>query len=137
MCILVHRGTAVRTTYWRDDITDLHARASAVVAAPAAVERMSARTAARCLSGIVGLIARRWTADEMQYVCAELVRYDRAWLTSLSVLPSSHGRVSEPMQLLAVVARGLLPIAGVENLRAAVSYWASETDPAQWQALVE
>lgn len=123
------------TLYWKDTISDLRARALAVSAAPVDA-KMSARTAAACLSGIVGLISRRWTNDVMQRTCAELVRHDPTWATSFGMLPQVNGSVSEPIQLLAVVARSLLPIAGADNLRAALSFWASEDDPATWLSVV-
>lgn len=121
--------------YWKDKIDDLRERAGAVAAAPVDA-KMSARTAAACLSGIVSLISRRWTTDVMQRTCAEIVRHEATWSSSFGMLPQVNGSVSEPVQLLAVVARSLLPIAGADNLRAALSFWASEDDPAAWLAVV-
>lgn len=126
---------ASRTTYWKDDIDDLRDRAQSVTTEPTDQVSMSARTAAACLSGIVGLIARRWTIDVMQRTCAELARHQIAWESSLGRLPVVNGIVSEPMQLVAVVARSILPLAGVANLRAALSFWASEDDPAVWNTV--
>lgn len=126
---------SVATLHWKNTIDDLRSRAMAVSTAPADTS-MSARTAAACLSGIVGLISRRWTSDVMQRACAELVRHEPTWTSSFGRMPLENGFVSEPVQLLAVVARSLLPIAGAENLRAALSFWASEDDPAAWLTVV-
>jgi hypothetical protein len=98
---------------------------------------MSSRTAAQCLSGVVSLIAQRFGAARMQAACAELVRFDQAWTTSFGVLPCADGYVAEPIELLATVARGLLPLAGASALRAALSYWATESDPAAWMNLAK
>jgi hypothetical protein len=123
--------------YWKDEINDLRARASVVTAGPAALERLSARTCARCLMGVISLISRRWTTDMMQRTCAELVRFDAAWGSSFGRLPiDASGTPSEPMQLLAVVARSLLPLAGADNVRAALSFWATEDDVGAWTSVV-
>jgi hypothetical protein len=120
--------------YWKDEIEDLTARAAEVTAS-IDESKMSARTAARCLSGICGLVARRWTVDEMQRTCAELVRHERAWATSFGDLPHVNGIVHERTQLVVVVARALLPLAGPANVRSALSFWATESDPAVWAAV--
>ncbi len=122
---------------WKTDITDLMDRARAVTDAPANdTGTMSARTAAACLSGIVGLVSRRFGVDAMQRTCAELVRYQTAWSTSFGLLPIGHdGVVGESVQLIAVVARSLLPLAGPKNLRDALAFWAIETDPAVWNQI--
>lgn len=127
----------MQPAHWKTAIDDLRDRARAVMAAPAAdTGSMSSRTAAACLVGIVGLVSRRWSVDVMQRACADLVRHQMSWATSFGVLPALHdGMIAEPTQLIAVVARSLLPIAGAENLRAALAFWASEDDPAVWQTL--
>ena len=122
-------------TYWKDKIDDLRNRALSVTSAPVETGIMSARTAAACLSGIVGLVARRWTTDEMQRTCAELARFEPAWTSSLGRLPHTNGLVSEQTTLVAVVGRSLFPLAGADNLRAALAFWASEDDPAAWQSI--
>lgn len=125
------------TLHWKDDIADLKNRAAAVLAAPDDSARMSARTAAAVLAGICGLISRRWTQDHMQRTCAELVRFDDAWISSFRILPvdPKSRLVTEATQLLSAVARALIPLAGVDNLRAALSFWASEDDPAVWTTI--
>jgi len=125
-------------TYWKDKIDDLRDLASCVLVASDTQEKLSARTAARCLMGVVSLVARRWTMDEMQRTCAELVRSEKVWETSFGLLPlEPNGIPSERTQLIAVVARSLLPLAGPENVRAALSFWATETDPGVWTSLVD
>lgn len=122
--------------YWRDDIDDLRNRAAGILDLPQAAERLSARTCARCLVGVVSLISRRWTVDEMQRTCAELARHDDAWATSFGRLPlERNGHPSEQTLLLTVVARALIPLAGADAVRAALSFWATENDPGVWTAL--
>ncbi len=126
------------THYWKTQADDLRRRSVDVLEQPIAAELMTARMAAKVLSGIVGLISRRWSKDLMQRTAADLVRHDGAWSTSLRDLPCAHGEeVAEPMMLMAVVARSLLPMAGVKNVRAALSFWATEDDPGTWQSVVE
>ena len=120
--------------HWKDHIDDLRTRAESVRVATGPAS-MSPRTAAACLAGICGHISRKHSVDEMQRACAELVRFEKAWATSFGQLPHTDGRVSEATQLLACVARGLIPVAGASAVRDALSFWAVETDPAEWQAV--
>jgi hypothetical protein len=97
---------------------------------------LSARTAARLLFGAIGLVAARHGVGVMQSTCAELVACDAAWATRFGTLPrGADGRVAEPMVLISGMARGILPMAGAERLQAALAFWASEQDPAVWQAM--
>lgn len=123
--------------HWKNQIDDLRGLAQSVRTAPAPQgQTMSARTAAACLSGIIGLVSRKWSVDVMQQTCAEVVRCRDAWATSFGLLPAGYdGRVTESTQLIAVVARSLLPLAGAEAVRDALAFWASEDDPAIWQAV--
>lgn len=122
---------------WNIETSDLRSRAVAVLR-PDVAGQMSARTAARCLSGVVNLIAQRWGVLPMHRACADLARHDAAWRTSFAQLPTdAGGHVAEPVQLLAVVARGILSLAGAENMRAALSFWASERDPAIWASVAD
>jgi hypothetical protein len=99
--------------------------------------RMSARTAAQALFGAVGLASARHGVDAMQKACADLVRSEAAWATKFGTLPRDHtGRVSEELSLIACMARGLLPLAGADRLRAALAFWATEDDPAMWRQMV-
>jgi hypothetical protein len=115
---------------------DLKTQALAVTS-PQAPQSLSARTAARCLLGVASLIARTWDNEVMRRTFADLVRYDAAWESNFGRLPSVNGHVSEPMRMLATVARGFLPLAGVENMRAALSFWATEDDPRIWQSVTD
>lgn len=97
---------------------------------------MNARTAAQVLSGVMGIIVVRFDLSTMQRTCAELVRHSPSWATNLGRLPSgADGRVADAMQLVATVARGVLPLCGKAALRQALSYWATESDPASWACL--
>jgi hypothetical protein len=120
----------MRDLYWKDNVDDLRKKAVEVTAPSAASSSVSARQAAAILSGICALIARRWTVDEMQRTCAALARQEPFAFGRLPAEP--NGLVSEPMALLASVARAVLPLAGATNLRAALSFWATEEDPAVW-----
>lgn len=125
-------------THWKTQAADLHRLAQSVHDVPVGTERMSARTCARCLSGIVSLVSRRWSVDLMQATCAELVRHDDAWGTTMVSLPvGERGESTEATQLIAVVARALIPVAGAANVRAALSFWATEDSPTAWTAIVQ
>jgi hypothetical protein len=122
-------------------ISDLRELALAVVRPEPGAAVMSARSAARCLSGVMNLVGRKYSTAIMQRACSLLVRHDPAWITSFGLLPTpgfvpGADKVSEVIEMIAVVARGILPIAGAENMRAALSFWACETDPAIWTSIV-
>lgn len=124
----------MRSTHWKHAIDDLRGHAAAVVVPPTADEStVSARQAAAILSGICGLIARRWDVETMQRTCAEMARLEPI---DFGRLPTqTDGTVAEPMALLASVARSVRSIAGEGNLRAALSFWATEDDPAVWNQI--
>lgn len=119
---------------WNDNLDDLNSLALGVRTS-GHVAKMSARTVAQCLSGVVGLIASRWGAAVMQETCAQLVRTSSVWEHSFGRLPHENGTVPESITLVATVARGLLPLAGETAVRQALSFWATECDPAVWMAL--
>lgn len=122
------------TTHWKAEIADLRSLATAVNDHGGAPTRLSARTAARCLFGVVRLTAARFGQDAMQRACAGLARSREAWQSGLAKLPLRHdGTVDEPVQLLAAVALGVLPLAGAANVRAALSFWACEDDASVMQ----
>jgi len=99
-------------------------------------QELSARTAARLLFGAVGLSAGQYGLDETQNACAELVGSAEAWRTKFRVLPRlPDGTVPPALMLIAVMARGILPLAGPEALRAALAFWASERDPEVWREM--
>lgn len=125
----------MHSNHWKTEITDLRTRARAVLDEPTDNLRLSARGAARCLSGVMSLVARQWSVDVMQRACAELARYEAAWSTRFGTLPREGGVVPAPIEMIAVVARGILPISGEESMRAALAFWATENDPAAWQTV--
>ncbi len=123
------------TQHWKNRIDDLLARAVDVRSADVA-PAMSALTVARCMSGVVHLVAERYGVSAMQEACAQLARAERPWQKGLGDLPRRHdGRVSEPVKLLGVVAAGILPIAGERAVRAALAFWAVTEDPADWRQI--
>lgn len=126
----------MQTTVWNPEISDLRELAVAVMR-PEANGVMSARTAARCLSGVAGLVARTHGVQTMQRAAGAIVRHGLAWQSSFGHLPSFPGDVNaaSAVEMIAVVARGILPIAGVDNMRAALSFWACETDPTIWASV--
>lgn len=115
---------------------DLHARAQLVTMLTSyeAQVGLSARQVARCMSGVVALIARQVGAYAMQRACAELVRDPRAWATGLCELPRRpDGQVDLSIDQLAAVARGLLAVCSEDTMKSALAFWAIESDPAVWQ----
>jgi len=120
------------------EISDLRTRAVPVYApaSQAAPCVLSERQVARCLAGAVHLGIIRWGLVEVQLACAELVRHERAWRTSLGDLPAEpNGCVRESVQVLAILSRSLLALAGADAVRAALAFWASERDPAVWMSV--
>jgi hypothetical protein len=115
---------------------DLHQLANAVTEFSVydGARGVSARQAARCMSGIVNLVQRQHGVYAMQRACGELVRDARAWSSNLTILPrGADGRIDPALEHIAIVARGMLAIAGVEAMKSALAFWAVETDPAVWQ----
>ncbi len=112
---------------------DLHAHAQAVNM-PAGAAKLSPRAVARCLSGVVSLVSRQWSVYEMQRVCAQLVRDASVWSSGFAVLPRERdGRINPALEQVAVIARGILPSCDVDAMKAALAFWAVESDPAVWQ----
>jgi len=129
-------------THWKLAADDLRARAQSVLN-PVAAQRpgeISSRTAARVLSGIIGHVVRTWGVDVMQSACAQLARNEPTWdlgRPNLVSLPLENGEVTEPVKLIALVAHGILPLAGAKNVRDALSFWATEDDSGVWTRIVE
>lgn len=118
------------------ETVDMQALAQTVIA-PAAPQSLSARTAARCLMGVVRMISLTYGDAVMRSTCSDLVQHAPAWDSSLARLPNTDGKVTDAMTMLAVISRGLLPLTGAANLRAALSFWAVEEDPRIWQSVAE
>lgn len=111
------------------ELADLRARASAVTQTcalrrPSGSPHLSARAAASALSGIVGLVASQQGMGVMRSACAKLARLER-W----DDVPA----LGDSIRILAAVVTGLAQVAGAENTRAALAFWACETDPAVWR----
>jgi len=122
---------------WRLDIEDLRACAHDVLT-QTTNQAIHARSAAQCLSGVIGLAVRRFTLDVVQHACAELARNARSWETTLGDLPRGvDGRVCEVVEMIAAAARGLYPLAGAGSVRSALAFWACERDAAVWMSLAQ
>lgn len=130
----------IADAHWKTQIADLQTRALAVKQGTCAP--ITARSAASCLFGIVSFLSGRYGTDAVQRACADLARCDLAWARRsaalpLGALPRGHdGAVPELITAIAACARGILPLAGVDNVRAAVAFWASEDDRTVWQSVV-
>lgn len=111
------------------EINELRKRAQAVIANEPGGNRLSPRATARCLSGIVRLAATKHGTDTMRRSCANLVADPHAWWP-LEADPTEVGKAT---QMIVTAASGLLSLAGMDGMRAALAFWASETDPAEWQ----
>lgn len=118
------------------EVTDLRVRAE-IVTAEASIRRglISSREAAACMAGILSWIARRSGVAAMQAAATAIAQHEAAWTSQLARLPHEGGVVDEDVEMLAVVCRGVIDLAGPDNLRAALSFWATETDPAVWGRL--
>lgn len=123
--------------HWKNNAGDLRDRAHRVTTMAASSSYpTSARQAAKVLLGIVRHVAATWSKDIMQRACAALARHEASWASvPLAKLPLENGAVPEPLKLIALVARGLLPMAGADNVRDALSFWAIEDDPATWTSV--
>ena len=120
------------------EMSHLRELALPVLRPNAGASGLSARQAALCLSGVTGLLATKTSLGTMQQACRDLVAFEPAWSSNFGILPTSYdGRVVQGVELLAIAARGILTLAGVENTRAALAFWASERDPAIWASLAE
>ncbi len=125
-------------THWRNGITNEMRACAHDVLTQTTPQELHARSVAQCLSGVLGLVARRFSLGTMQRACAELAQHAPAWETKLGDLPRDvDGRVSVPVEMVAAAARGLYPLAGTRGIRAALAFWALERDPAVWMSLAE
>ncbi|HMG20184.1 MAG TPA: hypothetical protein VK607_02665, partial [Kofleriaceae bacterium] len=89
--------------HWKNNIDDLRSMALAVDVSPP--DAVTARGAARCLLGVVRLVADRCGPDVMQRACADLARHEQSWSSGLRTLPVPFGVNAAPivyaMELLA------------------------------------
>lgn len=128
------------TRNWKLEISDLRLLAQAVPTSPPSERLLSANGAALCFLGVLRRLAEAYGIDAMQYACATIVRHGPAWRTMMRHLPIPADRLGPPgsfdpgltvtsIAMIAMVARGVMEVAGADNTRAALAYWASERDP--------
>lgn len=122
---------------WKAEIVKLRDNAHAVIVHAPAPQGLGAREVARVLSGVTSVIARRHGVEAMQRACAELVLDPTAIASGLAVLPRGLDGVLDPaVEMIGVVSRGLLHGSSTDAVRAALSFWACESDPSVWQEVV-
>jgi hypothetical protein len=111
-------------------LSDLRERARAVDTGTGSI---SARSAARVLSGIVALLAQRYGRARVQGAAASLAADEGAWTSRLTQLPRLHGSVDDVVSELATATRGLLGVWPADSLQAALAFWGTERDPVAWE----
>lgn len=124
--------------YWKNDIDDLRSRAEDVRLGFGARTRqiLTPHEVARALMGTVSFVVRTYGNEAMQAACAVLVRHQRAWETRFTDLPAmSDGKVDPAVQLLAIPCAGLMGVASKNAVASALSFWATESDPTEWQRI--
>jgi len=112
------------------DIHHLRALAAPVSQPQPGAATLGPKGAACAISGIVRLVATKHGLEVMQRSCAKL-----ALLGTPRGPAPGHG-VGDPTEMLAAAADGLAAVAGRANARAALAFWACETDPAVWRDVV-
>jgi|SRR6185295_2824287 len=112
-------------TFTSAELNHLRSLAAAVHETAGDIAPLTARAVAQCLSGAVRLLGMQYGLDQMRKACAAIVVHESAWSTSLCSLPGGT-----PVMALATIARGILALAGPANMRAALAFWACETDAA-------
>jgi len=114
------------------DLEDLRHRAAPVTEPCPKRQRLDARGAASALSGVVRLVSIQHGHAAMQRACAKLAQWSelpelgRSWCTAKIAS-------DQAVAVLAAVADGVAVVAGYSNTRAALAFWACETDPAVWR----
>ena len=106
-----------------DEMLRLRSAAAAVSTGAPSRAQISAREAARCLSGVVMLIAATFGQDVTRRACAELATNPEAWTTR------TYGDLGEAVWRIAIISHGIRPLCGDAAMDAALAFWASETDP--------
>lgn len=97
-------------------------------------QQLSARSAARLLFGVVRLVAERYGGGVMRSACEALVTCHASWRTKFRILPHEPP-LMDALILISGVAHSILPMAGEDNLRAGLAFWATESDPAVWRLM--
>jgi len=132
--------TAAMTFRKNDELEELLAMSSDVATSPPVICRAAtAREAARALVGLVGWISQRSGAQAMQAAMVALASHNEAWDPSrgplFRSLPAVNGQTDVNVAMIATILSGLVPQFGVRALRSACAFWATEADPAVWQAV--
>lgn len=126
-------ATLASTADTRNEVLRLATEVHAAALAPPR-ETMTARQAARVLTGIAAWITQRSRggAEQMRHAFYTLAAHDKAWTSEFKHLPNAGGVVDEHVVLLAVLCSSMIPDFGLRNVRSAVAFWATETDPSVW-----
>lgn len=104
------------------DLNHLRTLASPV-SNPSPSTPLGAKGAACALSGVVRLVATKHGLGVMQRSCAKL-----------ALLGAPVGPVPcDATEVLSAAAVGVAAVSGRDNARAALAFWACETDPAVWR----
>lgn len=88
---------------------------------------LGAKGVACAIFGVVRLVATKHGLGVMQRSCAKLA------LLGAPVASAPGDATGEATELLAAAVDGLATVAGRDNARAALAFWACETDPAVWR----
>lgn len=89
---------------------------------------LGARGAATALSGVIRLVVVHAGHDVMQRACAKLARSRVGWTDLTGDVHLDHAAA-----VLVAAADGVAAVSGYDNVRAALAFWACETDPAVWR----
>ena len=119
-----------------DDVRNLAQQVSFAITSTAPPQAITARAAAVCMMGVFWLAVSTYGIEDAQRACVDLVRHRQAWASRFGNLPrSQNGNVPTPVAMLAIGVRGILDLAGADNLRAAMAFWACEDDTAAMRRL--
>lgn len=137
--VLLGSNDAVTANFRKNDLRDdLLALAVDVMTSVVASAKpsMTAREAARAVVGLVGWVSKRSGVLAMQDAMSDLARHGDAWNPEhpFRSLPTRYdGRVDENLALIASVISAMVPLFGLRNMRSAVAFWATESDPEIWR----
>lgn len=107
------------------DLHDLRHLAAPVNQPCVAPLQLGARGVAAALSGVVRLVANQYGHGAMRRACASLALHRATW--------ADWARTDPAARTLVAAAEGLLKVAGLNNVSAALAFWSCETDPAVWR----
>jgi len=109
------------------DLNHLRTLAAPVSQPQPGAATLGPKGAACALSGVVRLVATKHGLEAMRRSCAKLA------LLGTPPGPAPGEGIGEPTEVLAAAADGVAAVAGRANARAALAFWACETDPAVWR----